>query len=228
MTTTKYDPNRAALERLCAETIAQQLQAVIARRGSVVFAVPGGRSVSGIFSELASRSIDWQDVKIFVVDERQVSLTSDQSNFKLLSHYLIEPLQKLNKLSPDNIFPYDAAQGIEKYQQQLEAVGAKFDVVLLSAGEDGHVAGLFPNHHSIESTAPFFLTMTDSPKPPPERMTTSKRLLAAATYGSLLFFGDGKKQALKNYQDQTLGVTDCPAKIVDLVEQATVYTDNTV
>ena len=121
-----YDVNRKQLERLCADAIAKQLGMVIARQGQAVFAVPGGRSVSGIFSELSNREVDWQRVKIFVVDERQVPMTSSESNFAVINQYLLEPLNERKTLPPDNFFPYDVTQGIKKYQQQLESVGGKF------------------------------------------------------------------------------------------------------
>jgi len=71
----------------------------------------------------------------------------------------------------------------------------KFDLILISSGEDGHVAALFPNHHSVRKQAEYFLTMNDSPKPPPERMTASLSLLKRSTIALVLFYGEGKKDA---------------------------------
>ena len=36
-----------------------------------------------------------------------------------------------------------------------------------------HIASLFPDHPQVKATEPTVLTITDSPKPPPERLTLS-------------------------------------------------------
>ena len=46
-----------------------------------------------------------------------------------------------------------------------------FDVMFLGVGPDGHVASLFPDHAQVHETERVVVAETDSPKPPPERLS---------------------------------------------------------
>lgn len=214
-----------------ADLITRAVDSLLAAQAQVVLAVAGGRSVVGTFERLArSTTIAWDRIHIFMVDERLVALNDSQSNFKLAQEKLITPLLARHALPKKNLHPFiydpnatDAGLGV--YEAELKKCGGRYDIILLGVGEDGHTAALFPNHHSIRNEAPYYLTMADSPKPPPRRMTASRSLLARAQYGVALFLDEPKRQALKNYQDQTLSVEACPVKIIDEVEHGYVVTD---
>ena len=47
----------------------------------------------------------------------------------------------------------------------------EFDVLMLGIGPDGHVASLFPGFPQLDVDDPIAVGVTDSPKPPPERIT---------------------------------------------------------
>lgn len=54
----------------------------------------------------------------------------------------------------------------------LSAAGfPKFDLILLGIGFDGHVASLFPNRPQRYEKKRWVTFITDSPKPPPPRIT---------------------------------------------------------
>ena len=96
---------------------------------------------------------------------------------------------------------------------------------MLSSGEDGHVAALFPDHHSIKDKSEYFFTMGDSPKPPPERMTASLSLLKKSTIAIVLFYGEDKKDAYERFHDENLSIYNCPAKFVEEVDEGYVGTN---
>ena len=58
------------------------------------------------------------------------------------------------------------------YEQTIREHGAgEFEVVMLGVGPDGHVASLFPGHPALDVDDRIVVGVTDSPKPPPERVS---------------------------------------------------------
>lgn len=235
-----------ALDARAAVWIAERIAAVTRDRPAVL-AVCGGRSVAGIFRRLAQRDdIAWARVHVFLVDERQVPLEHQDSNWRLVQAGLLEALIADARLPATNVHPFlfevlegggqgqtpqsvdgDAgvAQALEKCTQALAALGGRFDVVLLSAGEDAHVAGLFPEHPSIRDPAPYFVAFGDAPKPPPRRVSASRALLLRSGAAILLFIGAGKRNALARFLDDRLDIESCPALLVRSLPESLVLTD---
>jgi len=211
MTEIIYNSNKEEIFKLVADKISESIEKLLKTQDKVILAVPGGRSVASIFEQIKNELIDWEKVHLFMIDERRVPLDDDESNFKIAKEHIVD---KLN-LNPNNVHPYKVNEGISKYQSELEKQGGVYDIILLSSGEDGHVAALFPNHHSIKDSLEYFIEMDDSPKLPPKRMTSSKKLLERSKIGIILFVGEGKKQAYSNFKNSELNVEQCPAKLIN-------------
>ncbi|MBI2451724.1 6-phosphogluconolactonase [Candidatus Pacearchaeota archaeon] len=222
---------RKELEKKAASLIASSLTKTIRKKGFAVLAIPGGRSVVGIFRLLAKKWIPWQNVHIFMTDERLVPINNKNNNYKLAYDSFIKKLIKERKLLKENIHPLiftrKIKKDIENYENELKSVSSYFDIVLLSAGEEGHVASLFPNHETIKSKKEFFVSTNNSPKLPKNRMSASKKLLSKSKISVLLFFGEGKRQAFENFNNPRLSIYDCPAKIVNQIREHYILTDLT-
>jgi 6-phosphogluconolactonase len=218
---------RAQLETKAAWILTEAIQTLLETRSAVIVAVPGGRSVAGIIRKLAEGDVDWRRVHLFMVDERLVARDHSESNFRLVAESLQGkvPATSLHPFILDNTAEDN---GVGEYERQLTRFGGCFDIVLVSGGEDGHIASIFPNQQLTGTGCNRFILIEDSPKPPLRRMSASPALICSAQVGVLLFFGAAKKQALKNFLNPRKSVHDCPAKLISTLPQHYVLTDQEV
>lgn len=201
-------PDRAVLDAACAAWLARRLGPRHGDRPRVL-AVCGGRSVEGIFAALAARTdLHWRSIHLFLVDERVVAADHPDSNQRQVQAALVEPVVRRAGLPAASLHGFDlpqrptmadAAAAAGGCNGALLALGGRFDAVLLSAGEDGHVASLFPGHSSIDDPSAGYIAFDDSPKPPPGRISASRRLLMGAGCAALVFAGEAKRAALSSF-----------------------------
>lgn len=196
-----------------------------------VLAIPGGRSIAGIFKILESHhKLPWDKVHIFMADERLVPIDDEQSNFKLAWDSFIRNLIEHGTLPKENVHPFvmdndSTDSGISNYEKELNRYGGRYDIIILGVGEDGHVGALYPGHHSVNDDSEFFITMYDSPKPPKDRMSLSRNLVFKADTAIALFYGEGKKSAFTKFRDKNLGFEACPVKLINEIKNSYVITD---
>ena len=215
---------REILEKKGAWILAEAIQQAAVSKPHVLVAVPGGRSVCGILKNLDREAVDWEKVHFFMVDERFVPEDHEESNFLLVTSCLERAAVK-SYVHPVPYRESDAGWGAAQYEKQLEKYGGRFDITLLASGEDGHIAGLFPEHETVRAKAEYFVCTDHAPKPPPERISSSRKLIERSGMALLLFFGKEKADALSAYLDRERTVESCPAKIVDSIPDRFVLTD---
>ena len=230
MLTIIQEQDQARLLQRAALHICDKIRGILAGRDQVNLAVPGGRSVAKIFQVMQGEAVDWRRVHFFIIDERLVPVDHPDSNYQLLQEHFIDPLTRAGRIAPGNAHPFildpaAADRGVQHYERVLGEHGFRYDIILLSSGEDGHVGALYPHHHSIADRHHGFIVMDDSPKPPPERMTSSLSLMQTAAVAVLLFVGEAKRQAWVKFNDAACPVSACPAKLVLALKDATVFTD---
>lgn len=187
------------------------------KKNRVVLGIVGGSSIKNVFRELRNENIDWSKIHIFMVDERKVNLKNKYSNFRLARESLFDFLIKKGKILESNLHPYDYNRSTGSYYEELKKYGGRFDIVILSAGEDGHVASLFPGY-SIKNNSLGFIDVNRAPKIPKKRISASRKLIEKSRIGVLLF-GKGKNKAYKMFLDDKLDVNDCPAKVINKIKK---------
>lgn len=221
---------KETLENKAVEIIKDKIKKLnkIKSKKPILLGIPGGRSVQGIFEKLKDEKlkIDWIKVQIFWVDERFADLASNESNYDLAKETFIDYLIKSKKLKKENVHAFNYKSGIEDYERKFKELGDSFDIILLGAGEDGHVASLFPDY-SIKDDSDGFIHIKNSPKPPKERMSASRKLLERSDTAILLFFGENKKQAFENFKNKKISLEACPAKLVEKIKNCYVLCDIT-
>jgi 6-phosphogluconolactonase len=205
----------AAAAGILTRTIAETLK----QKAAVVLAVPGGRGAVQTLEKLRSMGIPWSKVHIFMADERRVPPDDPLSNYRTIKEALISPLIASKQLPPSNAHPFvlqdnDVPASLQAYQNELDRLGGSCDIVLLSAGEDGHIASLFPGHPGMEDGSKGYIRIDNAPKEPPARISMSKKLIMRAGTAVLLFTGDHKRAAYQNFCNTEIAENECPAKIV--------------
>ncbi len=195
------------------------LSAIILEKGYAVLGLPGGRSIKHFFPVL--KKLPWQKLHLFMADERLVPVNDKESNFRLLKEGFIDGIF----IPKENLHPFIMEKekdcGAGRYTEELLKYGG-FDAAILGVGEDGHVAGLFPNY-TINNMQKGFFVFHDSPKPPKDRMTASRKLLEGAKLIALLFVGEPKRNAYNMFFDNKIKVEQCPAKFA--IGKSIVYTN---
>lgn len=184
--------------RVVANVLTDDARAAVATRGRFTLAIPGGSSPRSTFTELARRDdFPWASTHLLWVDERAVPIEDADSNYADLAREILPRLP----LDPAHIHrmrgELGADDGAREYRDTLARVlaGEPLDAALLGIGEDGHVASLFPGSPSLAERDPV-IAITDSPKPPPERITLTLPMLRGARRIVLLGLGPAKADAI--------------------------------
>ena len=212
-----YNEHLQELAQEAASIISEILNDVLKKKDTAVLGLPGGRSVKDLFEALKEEEIDWSKVHIFLVDERKVPPDSEDSNLYLIKEQFLDHI----KIPEVNVHPFT---DINTYEEEIKALGGKYDLIILGAGEDGHIAGLFPQLSVLENDE-YFIEFDNSPKPPAERMSASRELLLQSKAALILFMGKNKLEAYKRFSNKSTTIEDCPAKLVEKIPEHYIITN---
>jgi 6-phosphogluconolactonase len=158
-------------------------------------ALSGGRTPIEAFRRLGERPVAWDQVDVFLADERCVPYDHADSNARAIDEALGKRGYTLHGL-PATGSPGDRARA---YAHELG--DRPLALVLLGLGEDGHTASLFPGHGGLDANGAT-VAILDAPKPPPERVSLTVPRIAAAERIVLLVTGSGKAEALRRTLDR--------------------------
>jgi 6-phosphogluconolactonase len=184
----------------------------------IILGLPGGRNIQPILKFFKKRSILFDRTHVFMTDERLVPLNDPDSNFGLIKNCLVGVLPEEN-FHPFILHENKQNYGLTDYKNEIKKFGGSYDIVVVSAGEDGHIASLYPDHPSIKNESENYILINDSPKPPKQRISMSKNMFLRSKIGILLFAGEGKRDSYKNFLDDKINFVKCPAKLtLELLE----------
>lgn len=181
----------------------------------------GGRLGSLLTSQLLSSPLAQnQKVHFWWTDERFLPVGDDQRNDSAVPDHLVNQ-PNLHPLAAAN--SSSMAKASEIANQQLAKLGPEklMDITLLSVGPDGHVASLFPNHQALTATD-LVVAITDSPKPPKDRLTWTLGALNRSEQIWLLASGSEKLQAVTHLM---AGDKEIPASNVHGLSRTVLYAE---
>jgi len=170
-------------------------------QGRFACALPGGSVARAFLPWLVGASVDWSRVDVFWCDERAVPATDPESNYGLASRLWLQQIQpdpsRVHRMPADAANLDAAAASYAADMIRITGDPPRLDVVLLGMGPDGHVCSLFPGHPALRDEAHEVLVVRDAPKPPRERLTVTRRVLAAAGTIYVAAFGAEKAAAIR-------------------------------
>ena len=180
----KYS-DKAQLVTAVGDRLIGAITEAIAARGRALIVLTGGGTGIALLEHIRVNggAIDWSKVRLFWGDERYVPEDDDDRNEKqareaLLTHIDIPAANVHAMPASDGEFGDDLDAAALAYEQQVLAAIADegesvpdFDVHLLGMGGEGHINSLFPHTSAVRETARQVVGVTDSPKPPPRRIT---------------------------------------------------------
>jgi 6-phosphogluconolactonase len=192
------------LAEAVAAALLQRLAAAQAAGEVPQIGLTGGTIAEHVHRAIARLSpgsaVDWSRVVVWWGDERFVAPDSPdrnagQARAAFLDAVGADPAHVHEMPSTAEASGVD--EGAAAYSATMRAEGAgSFEVLMLGLGPDGHVASLFPGHPALDVDDRIAVGVTDSPKPPPERISLTFAALNHAKAVWFLVSGQGKADAV--------------------------------
>lgn len=194
-----------------ATLLTRMVSDVLLERNECNIILTGGRSAERVYKV-------WAPVLAGIVgricfyfgDERCVEPDDQASNFRMVMQSLFP-----DKL-PGNFMIQRIRGEAEDIMNETERYGKilpqKVDIVLLSIGEDGHIASLFPNDKQVLETGKKML-LIQAPKFPQFRLSVSANVIQSANRIFCFVNGPVKGEILKKVFQDEIDVLAVPARL---------------
>ena len=197
-----------------------RMQQSIEDYGKCILGLSGGSTPKPIYEGVGSRGsgvgIDWSKVFIFLVDERYIAASDDDSNQKLIRETLLKncDIPESNLIFPNTEVPLEDC--ITDYEQRLAQLLSEGipHMITLGMGDDGHIASLFPPVNDRAFTDHLVIHTQTVKFAVKERISTTFVVLLSATDKIFFLKGDAKKAVWDEMVESEDDVERWPAKAV--------------
>ncbi len=193
--------NKKNLESSLLLKISTCISDAIKKYGDARFLLSGGSTPMNLYSLLSEETVEWEKVKIGLVDERFVPIENLFNNETQIKNNLLKNSAKFATIF-GMVYNYENEMlNLKMVNQQYKTFFERIDFTILGMGEDGHTASLFPGDKESEelmNTSNIGIFSTKSPSFPYNRITCSKELIANSNYIALFINGETKFNVLKN------------------------------
>ena len=176
----------AAIERLCERIVTAAPHSLVLTGGTTA-----GAAYELLASEAWRERLDWSRITLYFGDERQVPPDDEGSCYRLVAETL------LGGVTPAGVerMRGEEADGDAEADRYGALLPERLDVTLLSMGEDGHCASLFPGAAQLEERE-LLCTTSIASYEPRERITLTFPALARSRLVLILALGERKREAL--------------------------------
>jgi len=196
------------------------LKEVLTERESLTIALSGGSTPKSLFdywATLPEGEIEWKKIKFFWGDERCVSPTDEESNYKMTKEHLFDfvpvPEDNIFRIMGENDPAAEALRYGEILQNKLERVNGTptFDIMMLGLGDDGHTASIFPYEMKLWDSTENCVTATH-PQSGQRRVSLTGKVINNAKNIVFLVTGENKAEMVKEIiSDPDLAAKKYPA-----------------
>lgn len=173
----------------------------------------GGRSAEELYRAVAEAGVfrRFSGVKVFFGDERCVPPEHPDSNYGLAMRTLfrdgVPPSCEVIRMGAEDP---DADAAAAAYEALLPG---RIDVLLLSVGEDGHIASLFPGSSFLFETRRRVVHVV-APKPPLHRLTVTPVVITQAHKVFVMALGERKAAVYQRAKLSPEDIAELPARLV--------------
>jgi 6-phosphogluconolactonase len=189
--------------------LAEKIKTCCLNKGECNFMLTGGQSASHIYVELFPLiSTLSNNIKFYFGDERCVSKSSPDSNFNMVMQALQENFDKYEFFRIRG----DANNLIEECDRYANLLPKHIDILLLSIGDDAHIASIFPNFDLAINEKN--IVITSSPCHKYDRITITKKIIDTSNQIFCLVKGSKKGHAMTNTFKSDSNSNQFPAKLV--------------
>lgn len=210
-----------SLSRGVAEIFADAAERAVASRGSFSVLVSGGETPRQTYALLAREPfksrIPWERLHLFWGDERCVPPGDPRSNALMLGQTLLKHVPLPEGQVHPIICHGDAERAAGRYEEVLRhhfsAGRARFDLVMLGLGEDGHTASLFPDSGALDERHRWVVA-TRRPGEEIARVTLTAPALNHARMVLFLVAGAAKAPALQRTLEGPRSPAELPAQLI--------------
>jgi 6-phosphogluconolactonase len=180
--------------------------------GACSVVLTGGRSAKQLYAAWAALPgfASLRQVSFYFGDERCVPAGDPESNYGMAMQILFQRgLPTGCSVSRMEVEGADREDEARRYEALLPAA---VDVLLLSVGEDGHIASLFPNSAALQEKKRRIISIT-GPKPPFDRLTITPPVIANAQSVFVLAVGEAKAAVLRSALNMPADFARLPARL---------------
>lgn len=222
-------PSHDALIRTAADRFITTGTEAIEARGRFTVALSGGSTPRDLYVLLATAAyalrLDWSHLHVFWGDERCVPPDNSASNFRMACEAMLDrvpvPKGNLHRIRGED----NPATAAAAYEADLRAIfrtphgpprstlDARFDLILLGLGDDGHTASLFPGLTAVRETCRWVM-VEHIAEVPMSRVTLTPVVINAAAEIVFLVSGSEKAATLHRVIDGPFQPHALPAQAI--------------
>jgi len=185
----------------------------VEKQGKCNIMLTGGRSASQLYkgwSQYLNGTKQLSNLQFYFGDERCVPPDHAESNYRMVL---------------ENLFPDGIPAEIVLYRMEAEAediyvasdaysqlLPYELDVLLLSVGEDGHIASLFPQSEVLHEYCKQVIPVI-GPKAPYQRLTITPKVIQSARHVFIMAIGEQKRAVYEKALHDPENIDSLPARL---------------